>query len=89
MKQLTTYVGVDAHKKDLFIATLVGDRAMPVTWQVPNEPQALRPLVRKLEREDGAREDLQRCRHRKQQSRASRTSSTRGREAAERTSGIG
>ena len=51
MKQVTTYVGVDAHKKDLFIAMLVGDRTAPVTWQVANEPQAVRRLVRKLERE--------------------------------------
>jgi transposase len=42
---------VDAHKKDLFIAMLVGDRTVPVTWQVANEPQAVRRLVRKLERE--------------------------------------
>ena len=26
MKNITTYVGVDAHKKDLFIAMLVGDQ---------------------------------------------------------------
>jgi transposase len=51
VKQVTTYVGVDAHKKDLFIAMLVGDRTAPVTWQVANEPQAVRRLVRKLERE--------------------------------------
>src|SRR2546422_136316 len=51
MKQVTTYVGVDAHKQDLFIAMLVGDRTAPVTWQVANEPQAVRRLVRKLERE--------------------------------------
>jgi transposase len=51
VKQVTTYVGVDAHKKDLFIAMLVGDRPTPVTWQVANEPQAVRRLVRKLERE--------------------------------------
>jgi transposase len=51
MKEVTTYVGVDAHKKDLFIAMLIGDRPMPVTWTVPNEPQAVRRLVRKLERE--------------------------------------
>lgn len=51
MKQVTTYVGVDAHKKDLYIAMLIGDRATPVTWQVANEPQAVRRLVRKLERE--------------------------------------
>ncbi|MCA1837332.1 MAG: IS110 family transposase [Gemmatimonadales bacterium] len=51
MKNITTYVGVDAHKKDLFIAMLVGDSAMPVTWTVPNEPHAIRRLVRRLERE--------------------------------------
>jgi transposase len=51
VKHVTTYVGVDAHKKDLFIAMLIGDRPMPVTWTVPNEPTAVRRLVRKLERE--------------------------------------
>ena len=39
MKNVTTYVGIDAHKKDLFIAMLVGDQQTPVTWTVPNEPQ--------------------------------------------------
>ena len=51
MKQITTYVGIDAHKKDLFVAMLVGPAKTPVTWQVANEPQAVRRLVRKLERE--------------------------------------
>ncbi len=51
MKQVTTYVGVDAHKKDLFIAMLVGDGQTPVTWTVPNEPPTVKRLVRKLERE--------------------------------------
>ena len=51
MKQITTYVGIDAHKKDLFIAMLIGTHAVPVTWMVPNEPNAVRRLVRKLERE--------------------------------------
>jgi transposase len=51
MDEVTTYVGVDAHKKDLFIAMLVGTSATPVTWQVANEPPAVRRLVRKLERE--------------------------------------
>lgn len=51
MKNLTTYVGVDAHKKDLFVAMLIGDQKAPVTWQVANEPNAVRRLVRKLERE--------------------------------------
>ena len=51
MKQVTTYVGIDAHKKDLFIAMLIGTGSAPVTWTVPNEPNAVRRLVRKLERE--------------------------------------
>jgi transposase len=51
VKQVTTYVGIDAHKKDLFIAMLVGTQAAPVTWTVPNEPNAVRRLVRKVERE--------------------------------------
>ncbi len=51
MKEITTYVGVDAHKKDLFIAMLIGNERTPVTWTVPNEPNAVRRLVRKLERE--------------------------------------
>ena len=51
MKQVTTYVGVDAHKKELFVAMLIGSQTTPVSWTVPNEPQAVRRLVRKLERE--------------------------------------
>jgi transposase len=51
MKQVTTYVGIDAHKKDLFIAMLMGPEAKPVTWQLANESHAVRRLVRKLERE--------------------------------------
>ena len=51
MKQVTTYVGIDAHKKDVFIAMLIGQQKTPVTWQLANEPTAVRRLVRKLERE--------------------------------------
>jgi transposase len=51
VKNVTTYVGIDAHKKDLFIAMLVGSQATPVAWTVPNEPTAVRRLIRKLERE--------------------------------------
>src|SRR4249919_1052563 len=51
MKNVTTYVGIDAHKKDLFIAMLIGDASNPVTWQLANEPKAVRRLVRTLERD--------------------------------------
>ncbi|MGH2603752.1 MAG: IS110 family transposase [Dehalococcoidia bacterium] len=50
IKNVTTYVGIDAHKKDLFIAMLVGEARTPVTWTVPNEPRAVRRLIQKLER---------------------------------------
>jgi Transposase len=51
MKNVTTYVGIDAHKKDLFVAMLIGNEPKPVTWQLANEPNAVRRLVRKLEGE--------------------------------------
>src|SRR4030095_287658 len=51
MKDAITYVGIDAHKKDLFVAMLVGNEPKPVTWQLANDPNAVRRLVRKLERE--------------------------------------
>jgi len=51
MSEVITYVGIDAHKKDLFIAMLIGGEKTPLTWQLANEPQAVRRLVRKLERE--------------------------------------
>ena len=44
MKDVTTYVGIDAHKKDLFVAMLIGQAKTPVTWQLANEPQAVRRL---------------------------------------------
>jgi transposase len=51
MKNVITYVGIDAHKRDLFVAMLVGDQATPTTWTIPNEPRTVRRLVKKLERE--------------------------------------
>lgn len=51
MKNVTTYVGIDAHKKDLFVAMLMGNEKTPVTWQLVNEPRGVHRLVRKLERE--------------------------------------
>src|SRR5438132_8528289 len=50
MRDVITYVGIDAHKKDLFVAMLSGNQTTPVAWQLANEPNAVRRLVRKLER---------------------------------------
>src|SRR4029453_15985566 len=51
MKNVSTYVGIDSHKQDLFVAMLMGNDKTPVTWQLANEPRAVHRLVRKLERE--------------------------------------
>lgn len=51
MKNDVTDVGIDAHKKTLAVAMLVGNETTPVTWQVANEPRAVRRWVKKLERE--------------------------------------
>lgn len=51
MGEIITYVGIDAHKRELHIAMLVGTATVPVTWTVANEPKAIERLHRKLERE--------------------------------------
>jgi transposase len=51
MGDVITYVGIDAHKKDLQMAVLTGDATTPITWTVANEPRAIERLRRKLERE--------------------------------------
>lgn len=40
MKHVTTYVGIDAHKKDLFMAMMIGDQATATTWTIPNVARA-------------------------------------------------
>jgi transposase len=47
----TTFIGIDAHKKDLVIATLGAQGSAVSTLTVPHEPRAVRRLVRQLERE--------------------------------------
>ena len=50
MSEPITYVGIDAHKRELHVAMLVGDVSTPVTWTARNEPRAIDRLRRKLER---------------------------------------
>jgi hypothetical protein len=45
MKDVITYVGIDAHKKDLHVAMLIGHALMPVQWNLPNQPAAVARLV--------------------------------------------
>jgi transposase len=51
MSNVSTYVGMDSHKKDIQVAMLIGTAREPVEWQVANEPGSIRRLLRKLERE--------------------------------------
>lgn len=51
MSDITTFVGLDVHKKDIQVAMLVGHERTAVTWQLANEPKAIRALIHKLERE--------------------------------------
>ena len=37
MTEPITYVGIDAHKRELHVAMLVGDASTPVTWTARNE----------------------------------------------------
>ena len=41
MQEAITYVGIDAHKKNLAIAMLIGHERTPTTWPVANEPRAV------------------------------------------------
>jgi transposase len=51
MGEIITYVGIDAHKRELHIAMLIGSATERVAWAVANEPKAVERLHRKLERE--------------------------------------
>lgn len=51
MEEVITYVGIDAHKRELHVAMLIGTATTPVMWTVENEPKAIERLHRKLERD--------------------------------------
>ena len=45
-----TWVGMDAHKKFINVAVKLPEGEELVEWRVPNEPQQVRRLARKLVR---------------------------------------
>lgn len=51
MGEPTTYVGIDAHQRELQLAMLIGDAEQPIHWTSSTEPRALERLRRRLERE--------------------------------------
>lgn len=38
MREPSTFVGMDVHRKDIAVAMLMADRREPIEWQVANEP---------------------------------------------------
>jgi transposase len=54
-----TFVGLDAHKSGISVAMLLPGQTAPVEWKIPNEPAAVRRMVRKIEREGSA--DVRMC----------------------------
>jgi transposase len=55
MRERTTYVGLDVHKKTIAIAMLPPGHRQPLEWQIAHEPQAVRRLVRKLRGHESVR----------------------------------
>lgn len=53
MAEGITYVGLDVHKQDIVVALLAPGVQAPVTWELANEPRAVRRLAKKLVRESG------------------------------------
>jgi len=53
MREPTTFVGMDVHKRDIAVAMLVEGQPGPVEWRVANEPTAVKRLARKLQHEGG------------------------------------
>jgi len=51
MKEPITYVGIDAHARELQVAMLRWDGSASPQWTVPNELRAIERLRRRLERE--------------------------------------
>ena len=54
MREPTTFVGMDVHKRDIVVAMLVG-ASSPVEWRVANEPTAVKRLAQRLRREGHGR----------------------------------
>jgi len=50
MQKGITFVGLDAHKEWIRVATLLPGESKPLEWQVANEKATVRRMVRKLER---------------------------------------
>jgi transposase len=50
MGEPTTYVGIDAHKRDLHLAMVIGDATEVISWSAPADHDGIERVRRKLER---------------------------------------
>ncbi len=55
MREASTFVGLDVHKKDIAVAVLIPGSGARLEWRVAHEPTAVRRLARRLQREAGSR----------------------------------
>ena len=51
MKEGTTFIGLDAHKKTIQVCLLRSNREETLEWQVVNEPGAARRMAKKILKE--------------------------------------
>lgn len=51
MHEITTFVGLDTSKKSIDICVLLPDREKPIAWKEPNEPRAVKRLIKRLKAE--------------------------------------
>src|SRR5262245_3160431 len=51
MREPTTFVGMDVHKRDIAVAMLIAAAAGAVEWRLANEPAAVQRLAKRLQRE--------------------------------------
>jgi transposase len=51
MKYYSTYVGLDAHKKEISVAVFFEDQEKPAEWKIANDARSIRRMVRRINRE--------------------------------------
>jgi len=53
MKDYSTYVGLDAHKKEISVAVVFEDQDKPQEWKIVNEAGSIRRMLRQVELRGG------------------------------------
>ena len=53
MKDYCTFVGLDAHKKDISVAMFSLNQESAIEWKIPNDASSIRRMVRRVRRDGG------------------------------------